>query len=413
MTRASICAIGTELTRGIIKDTNSSLISRELTRLGVHVCDLAGIPDDGSLKSYLSSRLGSREIIVLTGGLGPTEDDLTRSLTSEIAGVPLLRNEKAFSHLLERLGDRAYGANEKQAYIPEGFLLMDNPNGTAPGFYGRIGITTLFFLPGPPREMEPMFYSSVLPIVRQLMDIPEEDRLEYSSFITAEARLEELFEEVDPGLDWATRFQDYRISIYISGGSRERIKVAADRLAALVGPYRLVPGDESALGILKKNLLEADLTLSVAESCSGGLLSSLLTSEAGSSSYFKGGVISYATEVKNKVLSVQDLTIEEEGVISRKCAEEMAEGVLKLLDSDYAVSITGVAGPGRQEDKPVGTVCIGLAGSSRRTESVALSFNSWGRESVRRRASVSAMLFLSAYIRGENVSDMVEKWRNI
>ena len=413
MTNALVVALGTELTRGIIKDSNCHVLSRELTDLGVHVTSFTAIPDDGTLEDVLKTAREKEDIIVITGGLGPTEDDLTRKLIAESAGVPLVKNEKAWNHLLDRLGDRAYGANERQAFIPEGFTLMENHNGTAPGFYGKLGKAMLFVLPGPPREMEPMLHETVIPEISRLMDIPDVERDEYTSLITAEARLEELFEKADPELDWATRFQDYRISVYVSGKERKDRDEAVDRLRKMLGEYRFLSGDTTALDEAFAYLKENNLTLSVAESCTGGLISSEITSKPGASSFYLGSVTSYDTGIKKKVLGVKRETLDRYSVISPECATEMAEGVRALMGSDYAVSVTGVAGPDTQAGKPAGTVCIGFAGRGRKSEAIELCFTTWGRNSVRRRATVTAFIMLYAYMKGESPERIAATWRNM
>ena len=411
--KASIIVIGTELTRGIIEDKHGSLISRELTHLGVHVSEIVALPDDGSIESVLGALMRSSDMVIITGGLGPTSDDMTRSVIAEAAGKKLVRDEESWAFLLNKLGDKAYGANSRQAMIPEGFFAIPNPNGTAPGFYGYGGSTLLISLPGPPREMHPMFYDSVLPIVKAKLDLKDGERDEYSSFITAEAKLEELYESVDPELDWGTRFQDYKISLYVSGKTKADRNAAIAKLRALVGEHRLEDGDTDALSILINSLTERNATVSAAESCSGGLISELLTSRPGSSRYMVGSVTSYAPSVKENVLGVKHETIEKYGTVSSECALEMAEGVRKLTASDYSLSVTGVAGPDKDEGKDVGTVYLGFSAKDGRAESVLLRFSSWGRESIRRKAAVSAFLLLSSFIKGERVSAIVSSWKQI
>ena len=411
--KASIIVIGTELTRGIIEDKHGSLISRELTHLGVHVSEIVALPDDGTIESVLGALMRSSDMVIITGGLGPTSDDMTRSVIAEAAGKKLVRDEESWAFLLNKLGDKAYGANSRQAMIPEGFFAIPNPNGTAPGFYGYGGNTLLISLPGPPREMHPMFYDSVLPIVKAKLDLKDGERDEYSSFITAEAKLEELYESVDPELDWGTRFQDYKISLYVSGKTKADRNAAIAKLRALVGEHRLEDGDTDALSILINSLTERNATVSAAESCSGGLISELLTSRPGSSRYMVGSVTSYAPSVKENVLGVKHETIEKYGTVSSECALEMAEGVRKLTASDYSLSVTGVAGPDKDEGKDVGTVYLGFSAKDGRAESVLLRFSSWGRESIRRKAAVSAFLLLSSFIKGESVSAIVSSWKQI
>lgn len=413
MSTASLIVIGSELTRGIIQDRHGLLVSRELTHIGVHVNEIVAIPDDGSISHVLSALKKNNSIVIVTGGLGPTGDDMTRSAIAESYGVPLVMDDGCMAFLKNRLGDRASGANLKQACIPRGFTVMPNPNGTAPGFYGTDGSTLIFALPGPPREMEPMFFNHVLPVIRKALDLPEGERDEYSSFITAEARLEELMEKCGPGLDWGTRFQDYKISVYVSGSDRNARNEAVSRLQAEVGPFRLVPGCVDTLDMLVERLKRKNLTLSVAESCSGGLASERLTSRPGSSSYFLGGVVGYAPSVKTDVLKVDRSVVEKYGVVSSQCAGAMADGVRSACSSDVSFSITGVAGPDTSEGKPVGTVYLGFSSAFGKTESVLLDFSSWGRDSIRRKAVVAAFILTACYIDGLDVKEIVKGWRNI
>ena len=411
MKQASLIVIGTELTRGIIEDKHTAVVARELTRLGIHFRESVQTADDGTIKEALSFLLPHNDIIIITGGLGPTSDDRTRLSIAEAAGRKLVRDEGAWAHLVESLGERAKGANEKQAYIPEGFTIIRNPNGTAPGFYGTVESTLVISLPGPPREMRPMFYDSVLPLLESLYGLEKDEREEYTSLITAEARLEELAESADSSLDWGTRFQDYKISLYVSGKTETERKAAVEKLKAAVGKHRIEEGDTSALHMLIETLKEKNALISCAESCTGGLASSLLTSVPGSSVYMTGGVVSYSPEVKKAVLGVRNETVDEYGVVSEECAREMADGVRKRLSSDYSFSITGVAGPEKSEGKEVGTVCFGFSGKERKTESVTIHFPSWGRDSIRRRSTVAAFILMRSFILGEDTENIVSTWR--
>ena len=409
--KASLIMIGTEITRGIIQDSHGVLLSRELTHLGVHVAEIVSLPDDGTIGPVLSALMRSSDLIIITGGLGPTTDDMTRSVIAGCAGVPLTKDAGCWDFLLGRLGDRAYGANEKQAYIPEGFTMIPNHNGTAPGFYGYGGETLLICLPGPPREMEPMLYESVLPLIRGKLDLPEAERDEYSSFITAEAKLEELYEAIDPRLDWGTRFQDYRISLYVSGGTAAERDDAIARLRGEVGECRIADGNREPLDILIDALERHHATIGCAESCSGGMASMLLTQRAGSSAFMMGSVTSYDPSVKEGILGVDHGIIREHGTVSAECAMAMADGARKAIGSDFAFSITGVAGPDKSEGKDVGTVFIGFSGKGRETEAAALKFTSWGRDSVRKRSSVAAFLLMAAFIDGRSPAGIASCWR--
>lgn len=410
---ASLIVIGSELTEGIIADKHGQLVSRELTALGYHMNQIVAIPDDGTVGHVLKALLKKNDIVIITGGLGPTSDDMTRSAVAEAAGKALVKDEAAFARLYKRVGERIWGANEKQAYFPEGFATLLNPNGTAEGFYGEAGDTLLFCLPGPPREMSPMFYDHVLPYLAALKGHHNRKRLEYSTYLIAEAKLEELTKEASPLINWGTRFQEYRISLYADGEEGEALK-AIERLRAMCGADLIADGDITALGALTSLLRERKLTLSTAESCTGGLAAMLLTEEAGASTYFPGGVVSYSPDVKENVLGVRPETVESHGVVSLECAAEMAEGVRMKTHSDYALSITGVAGPDRSEGKEVGTVCFGFAGKDRGTETVMLHFSSWGRASVRRKSATAAFILMRAFIEGKGpLIDITTKWNYI
>lgn len=411
MKTASLIVIGTELTRGIIEDKHTSVVAKELTHMGLHFSESILCPDDGTIKETLHYLLPHNDIIIVTGGLGPTSDDMTRASIAEEAGVKLEKNEKAWSFLLNKLGERAYGANEKQSLIPSGFTLIDNPNGTAPGFWGMIKNTLVVSLPGPPREMRPMFYSSVLPLFSSLFGLESDDRDEYSSFVLAEAKLEEETKLADSSLDWGTRFQDYKISLYVSGKTKNDRDCAIKKLEEIVGLHRLEKGDVSSLSLLIEDLKAKSLTISCAESCTGGLAASLLTSLPGSSSYMLGGVVSYSPLVKEKVLGVKESIVESFGVVSEECAKEMANGVRRIISSDYSFSITGVAGPDKSENKEVGTVCFGFSGFDKESQTVTVSLPSWGRDSIRRRSVVIAFILMRAFINGEDIKSIVDTWK--
>lgn len=396
-TTASLIVIGSELTRGIIADKHGQLVSRELTKLGYHMNEIIAIPDDGTIEAVLLSVIKHNDVIIITGGLGPTSDDMTRLTISHVAGKALVKNEEAYQRLYKRVGERIHGANEKQSYFPEDFKTILNPNGTAEGFYGKADNTLIICLPGPPREMEPMFREFVLPYLAHLNGHEEKPRFEYSTFLIAEAKLEELTKEVDSEINWGTRFQDYRISLYAEGDEK-KVNSAIKRLQEKCGNELIVLGDKTALSSLTKTLREKGLTIAAAESCTGGLCSMLLTEEAGASVYFNGGVVSYAPSVKEGVLDVSSTTIKCYGTVSENCALEMAEGALKKTNSDYAFSVTGVAGPDKSEGKDVGTVCFGFAGKNRVSQAVTLHFTTWGRASVRRKSATAAFILANHFI---------------
>lgn len=410
---ASLIVIGSELTRGIIQDKHGQLVSKELTKIGYHISQMVAIPDDGTIEGVLHALIKKNDVIIITGGLGPTSDDMTRLCVADVAGKKLVKDEDAYERLYKRVGERIFGANEKQAYFPEGFKTILNPNGTAEGFYGYAGETLIISLPGPPREMEPMFRQNVIPYLASLTGHEFKPRLEYSTFLIAEAKLEELTKEVSSELSWGTRFQDYRISLYAEG-EKDLCEKAMEELQNRCSKELIVPGDNTALSNLTTLLREKGLTISTAESCTGGLCAMLLTEEAGSSCYFNGSVVSYAPSVKMGLLDVKKETIDTYGTVSTQCAIEMAEGALKKTGSDFAFSVTGVAGPDKSEGKDVGTVCFGFAGKNRESEALMLRFTSWGRASVRRKSATAAFILMRCFIEHkENLIDITQRWHYI
>ncbi len=416
---AGIFVIGTELTRGVIADKHCQLLASQLTRLGYEVGRMVVVPDDGSISPLLAEAILHCDLIILTGGLGPTSDDLTRSIVASLANVPLVRDAESFDRLYKRMGDRIWGANEQQTMIPEGFVAIPNPNGTANGFRGIITVrerqVACIALPGPPQEMDPMFFSEVLPYLARLAGHSDFNRSEYSTFLIPEAKLEELCQEAaGDGIQWGTRFQLFSISLYLAGSTDEQRAAMAERLRALVGEELIEEGDVSPTGLLTRALLARGETISCAESCTGGYAAKLLTDEPGSSAWFTGGIVSYANEAKMSLLGVQERTLASYGAVSEEAAAEMAVGVCERLDTDWAFSITGVAGPdGGSAEKPVGTVCFGFASRAGKAEAVRVQLSSYGRSSVRRKATTVAMLLMRTFMNEGSLLDTVGKWQYI
>lgn len=416
---ASLFIIGTELTRGVIADKHCQVVSSQLTQMGYRVERMVVVPDDGTIESALRSCIDTCDLVILTGGLGPTSDDLTRSIVAMLAKVPLVRDQIAFDTLYERIGERIWGANEQQAMLPAGFESIPNPHGTAAGFKGFIPVgersVACVAMPGPPREMDPMFFDQVLPWLAQLIGHNDFSRTEYSTFLIAEAKLEELCRQVaTEGIQWGTRFQDLKISLYLVGDSEQCRQEMAQRLRSLVGDPLLVDGDVMPAALLTEMLRSKGMTISCSESCTSGYVAKLLTDESGSSSWFWGGAVTYSNDAKMKMLGVKESTLQTYGAVSGECAAEMAEGILSVSGSDCSLSITGVAGPtGGSDEKPVGMVWMGFSAKGRKTQTVKLQFTSWGRVSIRRKASVAALILASKYINGDALLDTVRKWQYI
>lgn len=440
----SLYIVGTEITRGIIQDCHVPLLTRELTNLGYCIRRACIVPDDVSMLDDLKKASSDSDIIIVTGGLGPTCDDMTRQEIASLAGVPLVKNEVAWNEVYSRLGERVWGANERQAFIPQGFDEIPNPKGTAPGFKGSFTVclgvgyglergtgvskasieemsnggqskkVTVVAMPGPPSEMQYMFYTYVRPFLAEKIGLKSSERDEFSVYMAPEAKLEDLCESCSvDGISWGTRFQPFKISLYVDGKCEEKKKEFETRLSTLLGKGLLEKGNLEAVDKLVEYLEKNNLTISTAESCTAGLVSKLLTDKAGSSKWFLGGAATYANSAKTAILGVDENILKDKkiGPVSSQCACQMANGVRRVLGSNIAVSVTGIAGPsGEEEGKPVGTAYIGLSSSFRETFAVRVNISSISRDYIRRKLSVAMMILALEYARGGSVVDMVSSW---
>ncbi len=413
-------------------------LTSKLTSMGYAVRRCVIIPDDGSVKEEIERAVPDSDVILLTGGLGPTSDDITREVVASLAGVPLEKNTQVWNRLYDKIGDRIYGANEVQTLFPKGFTVIDNPLGTAAGFSGFLkrdraeadgGGVLIFCMPGPPREMQPMFINTVEPALADYIGRNNTGTDEYSVFLLAEARLEDLCRQVKlvnglDGVSWGTRFQDCKISLYVNGENAGERRLFAEKLRAIAGKGLIADGCTEAVQILVNTLREKNYLVSTAESATSGLLAKLLTDIPGSSAWYWGGVNSYSADAKIKMLSVNEKEIKEHGMVTLECAKEMAEGVLRISGADLGVSITGIAGPsGEEEGKPLGTVCIGCASVKKNgegassdgadCEAVMVKMSHHTRESGRRRFAVIALILANFYLLGVPLIDIVSTWNYI
>ena len=416
---AAICVIGTELTQGIIQDKHSKLISSEFTKLGIHTNYMIILNDDGSINDKLGEMVEESDIVIITGGLGPTSDDMTRKSVAEVAGVDLYQDAESLIYLKNKMGDKALGANLIQTMFPKTFTPVPNPLGTAPGFKGFINkdgrSVAVAAMPGPPRELNEMFFTHILPWVSTLVDCKELEREEYSTFLIGESTLEEVCQKNKVGnVQWGTRFQEYKTSFFLTGGTKEERSQMFKNIESAIGPNLIVKGNTTALDILVDDLLLNGESVSCSESCTGGLCAKSLTDISGSSSYFYGGVVSYALEAKMRILGVKKETLDRHTAVSSQTVVEMAEGINKISGTDYSFATSGVAGPlGGTAKQPVGTVWFGFASNNRAPQAVCLTLFNVGRESVRRRATTAAFILLEQYKKGFDLNELSRKWNYI
>ncbi|KAB2640910.1 MAG: competence/damage-inducible protein A [Verrucomicrobia bacterium] len=360
---------GTELLLGNTLNTHGAWLGAELFKLGLRVARQTCVPDGEAIREVLVEALGRADVVLVTGGLGPTSDDLTREITAEVLGLDLVQDAAALASLeaFFAIRERPMASdNLKQVLIPRGALALPNPNGTAPGVYvaGRPQ-GAIFLLPGPPRELQPMFLAEVAPRLRSLSGVavpPELLELKFtgvgeSDFHQAlDAHLAGI-----PGLEfgYCARLGEVDLRLIGSAAALQQARALAMQHFA----PQFVSDDGSSLEqTLLRSLSQRGWTLATAESCSGGLIASRLTDVAGASAVFTHGFVTYSNAAKKELLGVAADILDTHGAVSEPVARQMAEGALTASGADIAVAVTGIAGPsGGSPDKPLGTAWIAVA----------------------------------------------------
>jgi nicotinamide-nucleotide amidase len=374
---AEILATGDEIRSGALVDSNSAYIAQTMEAAGVEVVRHSCVGDDLEKTVIILKEIGHRaDIAVVTGGLGPTPDDITAAAAARAAGVELVLNPTALGSIekfFEKLKRPFTGSNKKQAMLPDNAECLCNSVGTAPGFHLKIGQCVFFFLPGVPFEMEKMLVDKVIPRILKLQGEERTVRRvrTLSTFgLTESATGEQLagFKSRFPHikLGFRAKFPEIHVKLYASGLDEEvlekQLNEADQWIYGKLGE-KIISHDGASLEKTVGNLLRAkNATLAVAESCTGGLISNLVTDVSGSSDYFVFSAVTYANSAKMKILGVAAETLDRHGAVAEETAKEMARGVKHISGATYGLSTSGIAGPGGgADDKPVGTVCIGLA----------------------------------------------------
>ncbi|MGY6561763.1 MAG: competence/damage-inducible protein A [Luteibaculaceae bacterium] len=402
---AEIITIGDEILLGQTVDTNSAWIGEAMAGISIPVTRITSISDKKEvILATLAEAVNRSKVILITGGLGPTKDDLTKHTLAEFFGSKLVRNEQVL-HRIEtffaRFNRPMLESNRMQADLPDNCIVLDNLKGTASGMWFNNNGVVVVSMPGVPYEMQHIMQTGVLPRLAEQFNRPD---LVYKSVLTqglGESFLAEII------ADWELELEKENIALaYLPspgfvklrltglGYDREEIEKKIDlkieALKVLIPDYYLGSGSVKVEEVVGELLKVKNLSLSTAESCTGGTIAKLITSVPGSSTYFYGSVVAYSEEVKTKQLSVKPEILEQYGVVSEQVAEEMAKGALALFGTDFALATTGIAGPdGGSESTPVGTVCIALASVN---ECVTKTF-SFGNDRLRviDRASIAAL----------------------
>ncbi len=373
--KAEILAVGTELLMGQIVNTNAQYISSKLPEAGVGVYYHSVVGDNPDrLEDSLKLALERCDIVITTGGLGPTQDDLTKETISRVCGKKLVIHEESLNKIknyFSRLGRQMTPNNEKQAYMPEGCIVLKNNNGTAPGCIIEMGEKAVIMLPGPPVEMKPMFLDYVMPYFKNKGAYSLESvilRVFGIGESAMETKIMDLIDgQTNPTI--ATYAKEGEVTIRVTasvpmGQSAEQLLMpVVNEIKRRTGENLYSDKDETLDSVAAGLLLENNITIATAESCTGGLISEMLTDVPGISKVFMGGAVTYSNEAKMEYLGVKEQTLKAYGAVSRETAAEMAEGIRKRLKTDIGISVTGIAGPGGGTDeKPVGLVYVGLSG---------------------------------------------------
>jgi nicotinamide-nucleotide amidase len=410
MLSAEIIAIGSELLTPDRTDTNSLWLTEKLNEIGIEVKLKTVVGDDElRLEEVIKDALKRSEIVITTGGLGPTEDDITRQISAKAIGRKLIFREDLAEELRERFskwGREMPEINKRQAFVIEGARILPNPNGSASGLLVDLDGKFLAVFPGPPRELKPMFENFVLPEFNKLAGkiivrrkILRVSGMGESAIDEAIAPIYKEFKSVQTSI----LFNRSEVEVHIiahseSEAEAERIlRELSDKIVEKLGIAVFTTDGEQMEEVVGKLLAENNKTLSVAESCTGGLIGERLTDISGSSRYFIEGVIAYANEAKIRTLNVSQDLMEKYGAVSAEVAEAMAKGMRERAKTDFSISVTGIAGPtGGTEDKPVGTVFIGYADETR-VKSLKIILPG-DRYLIRWRASQAALDYLRRQI---------------
>lgn len=372
--KAEILAVGTELLMGQIANTNAQYISSKLPDVGVGVYYHSVVGDNPDrLEESLKLALKRCDIVITTGGLGPTQDDLTKETIARVFGKKLVLDNESLvdiENFFSKIGRQMTLNNEKQAYMPEDCIILKNNNGTAPGCIMEDGAKIVVMLPGPPVEMKPMFNDYVMPYFKKKSTFSIESKF-LRVFGVGESAMEtQILDLIDGQTNptIATYAKEgevtLRVSAKVKAGEDANLilKPVIDEIKKRTGDCLYSDTDQTLDAVVANLLLEKNITIATAESCTGGLISETLTNIPGISKVYIGGAVTYSNESKSELLGVKEQTLQKYGAVSRQTAAEMAEGIRSRLKTDIGISVTGIAGPdGGTIEKPVGLVYVGLA----------------------------------------------------
>ncbi|MEO8108486.1 MAG: competence/damage-inducible protein A [Ginsengibacter sp.] len=388
----TIITIGDELLIGQVHDTNSAWIAQQLNQNGIALKKRVAVGDSAyEIKAALEIESKDADIILITGGLGPTSDDITKSVLCEYFGGKMVVNEAALKnvkYLFEQIFKRpASQVNLLQAEVPDVSEVIQNKRGSAPGMVFHKDNTIFISMPGVPYEMKGMMEEAVIPMLKEKYRLPF---ISHKTILTAgigESALAEVIKDFEASLPveiklaYLPNYGMVRLRLSTSGFEKEKVEQTLDlyfqELKILVKDYIVTDVDDSMSLVVGKLLKAQGKTISTAESCTGGYIAHLITSIEGSSAYYEGSIVSYSYDIKEKLLGVKKDTLEKYGAVSKETVEEMLSGLLEKLGTDYGIAVSGIMGPGGgTEEKPVGTVWIAVGDNKKcNSQKINLRFN--------------------------------------
>ena len=412
--KVHLLTIGDELLIGQVVDTNAAWMARQLNLIGARVEGKETVGDSTEeIAEALGRGMAKADVVLVTGGLGPTRDDITKKAIAEFFGVGFVFSQETFDHItrfLERVGQTVSGAHRDQCFMPQNALLLRNRMGTAPGMWFDEGGKVVVSMPGVPYEMEYLMDAEVLPRLQQRF--PASPMLHHTLLTAGEgesriaARIAEVENKLPAELKLAylPSLGEVRLRLTARGTDEAALRLLLDRevgkIKDLLPDLIYGEGEERLEGVLGNMLRERNWTLATAESCTGGYLAHLITTVPGASDYFKGSVVAYSNDLKNRLLGVRQETLDEFGAVSEETVREMAAGALQLLQTDLAVAVSGIAGPGGgTADKPVGTIWVAV-GSREKILTRRLQFGKDRKKNIHLTA-VHSLNLIRKFLRAE------------
>ena len=405
---AELITIGDEILIGQVVDTNSAYLAGELNKIGISVIRITSVPDSREHIIQALEDAGTRsQLIITTGGLGPTSDDITKHTLAAWFGSKLVSNPAVLEHIRNLLGSRGVEINElnvKQAELPDNCELLHNPAGTAQGMWFEKNGKPYISLPGVPFEMKAIYRDVLEQKLKQRFNLPQIRHLTVLTQGVPESRMATMIRDWEAGLPpvlklaylpspGILRLRLTEISQADQGNYGNVLEDEAKKLEAIIGKYIFGYNNDRLEAIVGDLLKEHGFTLSLAESCTGGVISGLITSVPGSSAYYKGGLTAYSNEMKTSELNVSPYTLLINGAVSQSVAEQMADGARTKYKTDFSVAVTGIAGPsGGSAEKPVGTTWIAVASKKR----IMSNLHNFGEDRGRniQKAAIAALFML-------------------